>query len=261
MERRQIASLQGLALRVARQRREAGADEEGLLRADLADDLERVGRLDMDSLAPALGPSERLERLSELRLKLLSALAIAPAVQRQAEAEREKIEVEIRAALREQEKERAALLVRLRREVPARLQAQRESQIESALGQVRQADAASIALLLQGQQSRVRRDFGAPASLFLPAPPTASTPSNPQISFNKNQLRTFTAPVPSLAPITPPAQALNPVQVLVPSPGALPVLGKAEPGSQAARARGGVASENWRALLARRARAWRAPLR
>lgn len=263
MEKRQVSALQNLALRVSRQRREASADEEGLLRADLAEDLDRVGRLGLDSLAPNLGPPERLKRLSELRLKLISNLAVAPSAVRQADAEREKIEIEIRALLRQQEIERAGLLQKLRREVPARLQAQREGQITSALQQVRQADADLIQLLLADQGHRVRLDFAAPARFFLPAP-AANTSGNAlkpsEISFNKNQFRTFVASASSVAPIAPPALALARAQVLVPS--SVKPLASGEAG--AARVSASSQSEaqrRWRQLLSKRAKAWRAPVR
>ena len=264
MERRQVSALQNLALRVSRQRRAASADEEGLLRADLAEDLDRVGRLGLDSLAPDLGPPERLKRLSELRLKLISNLAIAPSAVRQADAEREKIEIEIRALLRQQEIERADLLQKLRREVPARLQAQREGQITSALQQVRQADADLIQLLLADQGRRVRLDFAAPARLFLPAPTAGDISDNilatSEISSNKNQFRTFVASASSLAPIAPPALTLPGAQVLVPS--SVRPLASGEAGAARRNASGqGEAQRRWRELLAKRAKAWRAPVR
>ena len=264
MERRQVSALQNLVLRVSRQRREASADEEGLLRADLAEDLDRVERLGLDSLAPNLGPPERLKRLSELRLKLISNLAIAPSAVRQADAEREKIEIEIRALLRQQEIERAGLLQKLRREVPARLQAQREGQITSVLQQVRQADADLIQLLLADQGRRVRLDFDAPARFFLPAPIAGNTSGNTvtpsEVSFNKNQFRTSVASASSLAPIAPPALALAEAQVLVPS--SVKPLASGEAGAARRNASGqDEAQRRWRELLARRAKAWQAPVR
>ena len=266
---RQSQALRQMLLHVAQQRGAARTDQEGLLRADLNDDLERVGRLDLDALVPARPSDQSLARLANLRLKLLPTLAVAPSVQRQAEAERRRIETEIRALLREQELARAALLIKLRHEVPARLESQRGQEIERVLEQVSQSDARSIAALLQEQQRRVQADFAAPARLSIAgapaATPAATSGARPrsQIGLARNQLRTFAASSASWPPIAPPAlPGLSSRHGLEPSPAILPAASRRdEAASGAARLPSGAQQERWQELLRKRSRAWRVPVR
>ncbi len=262
IEQRQMQSLQQMLERVSTQRSTARGDQEGLMRTDLKDDLERVGRLNVEGLVPALPPGARLEQLINLRLKLLSTLAVVPSVQRQAQAQRLNIETQIRALLREQELNRAALLVRLRNEVPARLESQRGAQIKHALDQVSQSDAQAINAVLQEQQRRVQTDFAAPARLSIPAAPSShqGLASLPQIGFNKNQFRTFAGSAPSLAPIAPPVLPGSDSQVRRAPVPFVVSGGQGEAASTSGSGSGGQ-ERRWQALLLKRSWAWKVPVR
>jgi hypothetical protein len=264
IEARQVQAVQSLAMRVAMQRRTASQDRESLLRADLSDDLERVGRVDLAGLVPALPPRDRLEKLTNLRLKLLEALAIPASEQERAQAEIARIENEIRVLLREQEVERAELLQRLRREVPTRLREQREADIQRLLGQAQAEDSSAIASLLFEQKQRAQVDFSVPARFVLPAATSSSGSSSGSsqagpgaLSFDKNQFRTFVAASPSSGAIRAPQVQ---TQVLAAPPTVVAGLGNEQVPSVIAAPQGN-AQRRWQALLAKRSQEWQLPLR
>jgi hypothetical protein len=269
----QARSIEEMALRVAGQRQAARGEQEELLRAALRDDLERVGRLDLDALTPALLSPERALQLANLRLKLLAPLAVAPARQEQADRERRAIETELRALLRAQELEQRALLEKLRREIPSRLQTRRVAAITRALEQLRQSDSDAIATLLRGQQARLSRDFSDPARLGIAfggsARTSISNPSRAQtaISFDENYLRTNASGSASFGPIASPSSFALPRTLSNFSaagaeagvPEALPPRGAS--GATLSQERAQSQARAWRALLARRARAWKVRVR
>ena len=180
---RQSDSIENFLRAVAAREADARDQYSQIRRAALQNEVEEARSTPLPEIQTSLLSDEEQLQATNLRLQLLRNIFSTEDERRRAREQLTEILAKWQARLRDQEKERLALLQERRVEAPLRVQEAGELELRRDLEKLQQEQRAAIRLAWQQHQERVRQDFGeenARLGIILPAASfSAQSLSNP----------------------------------------------------------------------------------